>query len=216
MITAILVDDHELFRLGVKTAIESQHPDICIAGEAATGEELFRLLVAITADIVLLDIILPDMSGIEIARRIKKERPALKILAISSENTAAVTQALLDLGIDGFISKRTGGVDMLADAIRSIMSGFEYFGKDISDIIYRIYVSKKKTAEATAEFTEQEKKIIELCRDGLQSKQIADRLCVSPRTVDNHKNNIFRKLGINSTVEMVQYALKNGIIRIEN
>jgi len=216
MITAILVDDHELFRLGVKTAIESQHPDICIAGEAATGEELFRLLVATTADIVLLDIILPDMSGIEVARRLKKERPALKILAISSENTAAVTQALLDLGIDGFISKRTGGVDMLADAIRSIMSGFEYFGKDISDIIYRIYVSKKKTAEATAEFTEQEKKIIELCREGLQSKQIADRLCVSPRTVDNHKNNIFRKLGINSTVEMVQYALKNGIIRIEN
>ena len=216
MITAILVDDHELFRLGVKSAIESRHPDIRIAGEAATGEELFRLLAAITADIVLLDIILPDMSGIEVARRLKKECPALKILAISSENTAAVTQALLDLGIDGFISKRTGGVDILADAIRSIMSGFEYFGKDISDIIYRIYVSKKKTAEATAEFTEQEKKIIELCRDGLQSKQIADRLCVSPRTVDNHKNNIFRKLGINSTVEMVQYALKNGIIRIEN
>ena len=216
MISIILVDDHELFRLGVKTAIESRHPDIRIAGEAESGEALFRLLETTAVDLVLLDIILPDMSGVEIARRLKKERPELKILAISSENTVTVTEALLDVGINGFISKRMGGVDMLADAIRSIMSGFEYFGKDISDIIYRIYVSKKKTAEATAEFTEQEKKIIELCRDGLQSKQIADRLCVSPRTVDNHKNNIFRKLGINSTVEMVQYALKNGIIRVEN
>ena len=215
MITVILVDDHELFRLGVRAAIASRHPDICITGEAESGEELFRLLESTAADILLLDIILPDMSGIEIARRLKKERPELKILAISSENTAAVTQALLDVGINGFISKRMSGVDDLANAIRSIMSGFEYFGKDISDIIYRIYVSKKKTAEATAEFTEQEKKIIELCRDGLPSKQIADRLCISPRTVENHKNNIFRKLGINSTVEMVQYAMKNGIIRVE-
>jgi len=215
MITVILVDDHELFRLGVRAAIASRHPDICITGEAESGEELFRLLESTAADILLLDIILPDMSGIEIARRLKKERPELKILAISSENTAAVTQALLDVGINGFISKRMSGVDDLANAIRSIMSGFEYFGKDISDIIYRIYVSKKKTAEATAEFTEQEKKIIELCRDGLPSKQIADRLCISPRTVENHKNNIFRKLGINSTVEMIRYAMKNGIIRVE-
>ena len=216
MITAILVDDHELFRLGVKTAIESHYPDICIAGEAESGEAFFRLLETTAADIVLLDIILPDMSGVEIARRLKKEHPALKILAISSENTAAVTEALLDLGIDGFISKRMSGIDDLVNAVRSIMSGFEYFGKDISDIIYRIYVSKKKTAEATAEFTEQERKIIELCRDGLPSKHIADLLCISPRTVDNHKNNIFRKLGINSTVEMVQYAMKNGIIRVES
>jgi len=216
MISTIIVDDYELFRLGVRTAIESRFPDICIAGEAETGKELFDLLTDTPVDLVLLDIILPDMSGIDIARRLKKEYPSLKILAISSHNTTEVTASLLDAGIDGFISKRMGGVDVLVDAIHSVMSGFDYFGKDISDIIYRIYVSKTKTTCMSAHFTEQEKKIIELCRDGLPAKLIADRLNISPRTVDNHKNNIFRKLGINNTGEMVQYALKNGIIRIEN
>jgi DNA-binding NarL/FixJ family response regulator len=216
MITAILVDDHELFRLGVRTAMAKKHPDIYIAGEAETGIEFFTLLKTVTPDIVLLDLILPDMSGVEIARKLKKEKPDLKILVISSESNPVLTKTLLEINIDGFISKRMGGIDVLADAIRSIMNGFEYYGKDISDIIYRIYVSKKKTGADGATFTEAETRVIELCREGLPSKLIAERLNVSHRTVENHKNNIFRKLGINNTVEMVQYALKNGIIFIDN
>ena len=215
MINVILVDDHELFRLGVKTAIETRHVDLRIVGEAESGAELFALLDVVAADILLLDIVLPDMSGVEIARRIKSERPEIKILAISAENAASVVQAMLEVGIEGFISKRHGGVDTFADAVRSIMQGVEYFGKDISEIIYRIYVSKKKTAEVVSEFTQQEKRIIELCREGLPGKLIAERLNISLRTVDNHKGNIFRKLGINNTMEMVQYALKNGIIQME-
>jgi DNA-binding NarL/FixJ family response regulator len=156
------------------------------------------------------------MTGIEIARQLKNTHPDLKILALSSENTASVISDLLDIGINGFISKRTGGVSMLADAIRSVMSGFDYYGKDISDVIYSIYVAKKKTTEVTSDFTVQEKNIILLCRDGLQSKQIADKLNISSRTVEKHKNNIFRKLGINNTVEMLNYALKNGIIGLGN
>jgi DNA-binding NarL/FixJ family response regulator len=95
------------------------------------------------------------------------------------------------------------------------MSGFEYFGNDISALIYRIYVSKKRTAEVTPEFTEQEKRIIELCREGLQGKEIATRLHISPCTFDDYKNNIFKKLGINNTLEMVRYALKYGIVTAE-
>ena len=216
MIKVILVDDHELFRLGVKTAIASGHPDLCIVGEAATGADFFALPAIATADIVLLDIALPDMSGIDIARRLKTEGSAMKILAISAENTGDVVQAMLDIGIEGFISKRHGGVDTLAEAIRSVVSGFEFFGKDIADIIYRIYVAKKKMAEVTSEFTEQERRIIELCREGLPGKLIADRLGVSPRTVETHKNNIFRKLGIHSTLELMQYATGNGIIRVSD
>ncbi|MDL2281668.1 response regulator transcription factor [Parabacteroides sp. OttesenSCG-928-G06] len=215
MIHVILVDDHALFRLGVKSAIINGHADICIAGEADCATSLFRLLETTTPDIILLDILLPDMSGVEIARRMRKEYPAIKILAISAENSSEVVQEMLDIGIEGFISKRQGGADEIAQAIRTIMNGYEYFGNDISAIIYKIYVIKKQTAEVGPEFTDREKEIIGLCRDGLLSKQIADRLYISPRTVDNHKNNIFRKLGINNTMEMVQYALKNGIIRIE-
>jgi DNA-binding NarL/FixJ family response regulator len=215
MIHVIIVDDHALFRIGVKSAMSGQYPDILITGEAECGSELFSLLETAEVDIVLLDILLPDMSGIEIARRLRMEYPALKILAISAENTAEIVRSLLDIGIEGFISKRQSGVNELAEAIRTVMSGLKYFGKDISTIIYKIYVSKKKTSEVTAEFTAREREIINLCHTGMLSKEIADRLNISTRTVDNHKNNIFRKLGINNTMEMVQYALKNGIIRME-
>jgi len=214
MITAILVEDHEIYRLGLKSAFENNYSDIEIIAEAETGVEFFALLKVKTADIVLLDINLPDMSGVEIARRLKKENPNMKILVTSTDNTEETVKELVAIGIDGFVSKRAGGVKIMVEAIRSIMSGLEYFGKDIADIIYKIYVSKKKTTEVSIDFSDIERKIIDLCREGLPSKQIADRLALSPRTIENHKSRIFHKLGINNTVEMVQYALKNGIILV--
>jgi DNA-binding NarL/FixJ family response regulator len=211
-IRIIIVDDHALFRLGLKTAIKSHYPDIIITGEAASGADFFDLLKTTAADLVLLDIILPDMNGMEIARRLKMEKPEIKILAISAENTANTVQEMLNIGIEGFISKYNGTTDTLIEAIRSIMQGFEYFGRDISDIISRIYIAKKRTTEISSEFTEQEKRVLEYCLKGLAAKQIADYLNITTRTVEWHKSNIFRKLGINSTVEMVQFAVKNGII----
>ena len=210
MIKVIIVDDHELFRLGVRTAIELRHPDIVISGEAGSGVEFFNLLETAKADIVLLDIMLPDMSGIDIARRMKKEYPEVRILAVSAENTTATVQEMLDTGIEGFVSKVNTSADTLADAIRSVDMGLDYFGKDIAEIINRIYIAKKKTKQISEEFSDIEKRIIECCFEGLSGKMIADRLCISLRTVDWHKSNIFRKLGINSTLEMVQFAVKMG------
>ena len=214
MIRVVIVDDHELFRLGIIKAIENRHPDLQVVGEAETGVELFRILEGVAVDIVLLDIDLPDMTGVEVARRLKKERPEVKILVVSSIKTASVLQEMIDAGVEGFISKRYGGVDMFAEAVRSISSGFEYFGQDISDIIHQIYMAKKRSREVTPEFTPQERRIIELCSQGLPAKLIADRLNIGTRSVENHKYNIFRKLGITNSMEMVQYALHNGIIHL--
>jgi len=214
-ISVIVVDDHSLFRTSLKAAFEMHHPDILIVGEAESGEELFRVLAATPAELVLLDINLPDVWGVEVARRLRKEYPDLKILAVSAENTAKTIQAMLEAGIHGFISKRHGNAAELADAIRTVMSGAEYFGRDIAAIILDVYVAKKKTDTVTAEFTEREREIIIACRDGLVCKQVADRLGISIHTVNTHKRSIFQKLGINNTMEMVQYALKLGIIRME-
>jgi len=213
MVKIIIVDDHALFRLGLKASLADNQHDIMVVGEAESGEALFDLLTTTTADLVLLDILLPGMSGIETARRLRSECPEIKILAISSENTAEVVEALLKTGIEGFISKRSGQVDEIAKAIHTVMTGTEYYGKDIAAIIYQVYVSKKNSAEVTPEFTKREKEIIELCRDGLMAKEIADQMGISVNTVHIHKNNIFHKLGINNTVELVQYALKYKIIR---
>ena len=216
MINTIIVDDHELFRLGVKIAIKDNYPDIDIVAEAETGAELFALLKVKKVDIILLDIMLPDISGIEIARQLKKEYPDIKILAISAENAPEIVQQMVSVGINGFITKRVGSVGILVDAIRSIMSGFEYFGKDISVILHEIYVSEKKNEEITSEFTPRERQIIELCHKRLHAKEIAKRLEISPRTVSVHKNNIFKKLGIGNTYEMVQNAIQKGIIRVDS
>ena len=214
-IKIIIVDDHELFRLGVRTVIESRHPDIAIVGEAKSGTEFYALLKTTPVDIVLLDIALLDMSGIDIARYLKAEYPDVKIIVISVEISTSVIDKMLDIGIEGFISKFTGGPDVLAEAIRSVMQGSEYFGSDISNIIRQIYIAKKKTTKVSAEFSEQEKRIIECSHEGLPAKLIAARLGISIKTVNWYKSNIFRKLGINNSLEMVRFAVKNGIISAE-
>jgi len=213
-VRVIVVDDHTLFRIGLKAAFHSGHPGIEVVDEADCGKALFRLLATTTADLVLLDINLPDMGGVEIARRLRNDYPSLKVIAVSAENTAETVKDMIDAGIDGFITKQKSDADELAEAIRTVMSGLEYFGRDISSIIYDVYVAKKKTTTVTPEFTEREKEVILACRDGLIYKEIANRLGISIHTVNTHKKNIFLKLGINNTMEMVQYALKNGIIRM--
>ena len=216
MIRVIVVDDHRLFRIGLKAAIHADYPDIRIAGEAECGKDLFGVLASTPADVVLLDINLPGMGGAEIARHLRREYPAVKILAVSAENTTEKIESMLEAGIDGFISKQKGDMDELVRAIRTVVDGLEYYGRDIAAIIFGVYVSKKKTAEATNEFTEREREIIHACRDGLMCKEIADRMGVSINTINTHKKRIFMKLGINTTMEMVQFALKKGIIRVES
>jgi len=215
MIKVILVDDHALYRNGISTALSKLCDDIQIVGEADSGEALFKLLNTTSADIILLDIMLPDMNGIEIARRLHADYPLIKILVLSAENTAEMVSAMLDVGIDGFISKGATKDSDIREAIRSVMNGSEYFGKDISAIIYKVYVARNSSLKTSKpEFTKRELEIINLCREGLLCKEIAERLNISPRTVENHKNNIFDRLGLHSTSEVIQYALKYKIISL--
>ena len=215
MIQVIIVDDHRLFRMGLKLAINANYSDIEITGEAECGKELFNILPSTPADVILLDINLPDMDGIAIARHLRSNYPAIKILAISAENDIKTVISMLEAGIDGFISKQKGDANELSHAICTVASGLEYFGSDISSIIFGIYVAKKKTTHITDEFSDREREIILACRDGLIGKEIAERLGLSINTINTHKKRIFQKLGINNTIEMVQYALNNGIVRIE-
>jgi DNA-binding NarL/FixJ family response regulator len=215
-IRVIVVDDHNLFRMMLKTALRAEHPDIVITGEADCGETLFAMLPATHVDVALLDINLPDMGGADIARRLRRDYPDIKILAVSGENASATIQSMLAAGIDGFVSKQKSDINELAEAIRAVMNGIEHFGRDIASIIFDVYVAKKKTSAVSDEFTDREREIIHLCRDGLLCKQIADQLGISVHTVNNHKRHIFQKLGINNTMEMVQYAIKTGIINVGN
>jgi DNA-binding NarL/FixJ family response regulator len=213
MIHVIIVDDHTLFRVGMRSVLEGSGDDIQVVGEAKDGKTLFQLLETTSADCILLDIYLPDMSGVEIAQRLRGQYPEIKILIVSVENTIDNIQQLLKIGIDGFISKQMATEAELPKAIHSIMNGMEYFGKDIASIMYNIFILKNRGEKLG--FTDREMEIIELCRKGFRSKEIANTLKISPRTVDAFKTKIFKRLGINSTFEMIQYAIKNGIVRTD-
>ncbi|MBQ8070666.1 MAG: response regulator transcription factor [Bacteroidales bacterium] len=206
----IMVEDHQLFRLGISTALKSQPEKYNVVGEASNAAEFFQIIETTDADIVLLDIHLPDQSGIEIARKLIQLRPAMKILVLSAENDAETISKLIETGINGFISKNATMKELFI-AIDYIEEGAEYFGKDISKIIRDIKVAKK---DGKDQFTERENEIIALCSEGLTAKEIADRMYINVATVNTHKNNIFKKLGINNSVELVIYAMKNGIIKL--
>ena len=211
MIKIVITDDHALFRMGIRSVLGGKYNNICVVGEAGDGKSLFHLLKTTPADLVLLDLLLPDMNGIEIAKKLREEYPHLKILIISTEKKANTIVQLLTIGVDGFISKLQATEKELSEAIYSIMNGIEYLGKDIAEVVYSIYVAKTKTT-INVDFTPREQEIITMAGNGLKSKEIAKQLNISPRTVDTHKKNIFKKLGINNTIELVQYAFREGII----
>ena len=218
-IKVIIADDHETYRFGIRMNIELNHTDIMVVGEANTVPALFKLLETVEAvDVVLLDIKFTDsshLSGIDAARRLRSERPDIKIIAVTAEDTTATVAEMLDIGIEGFINKNNA-MDTAMEAIRSVMEGLEFYGRDIMAIMSRICLSKNKNEKKIADFTEQEIQIIEYSHEGLPAKLIADRMGIAIKTLEWHKSKIFRKLNINNSAELVRYGLKHGIIRIEN
>lgn len=209
-IRTIIVDDHQLVRIGIRMSLTSCK-NIEIVGEAASGVELLNLLESIETDVVLLDIIMPEMSGIETTKILKEKYPNIKILIISAESSEDVIVTLMELGIDGFISKQAHPSE-IAKAITEIFNGGNYYGSDISKIINSIKIAKQNCN--TIELTSRENEIVKLLCDGLSAKEIAEQLFIANRTVEIHKENIFKKLGFRNSVELVKYAIKNKIVEI--
>lgn len=206
----ILVDDHQLIRMGVRMTLMTEPDKYEIVGEAGSVNDLMRILDGGTmADIILMDIIMPGMNGIDATRIVRGNFPDIRILVMSSDASVHTIKELTRLNIDGYISKNYTGEELTL-AIDSVMNGLPYFGKDISQILSDIRRSNRTIPDDVS--SDRELEIIELCRCGLTAKAIADKLCISPRTVSNHKANIFSKMGINSNYDMIEYAVAHGII----
>ena len=177
----------------------------------ATADELFNALLQGTpCDILLLDILLPGMNGIEVAKRMRSEYPKIKIIVLSVDSREYTLIQLLQIGIDGFVSKR-GTQDEVVRAIDYVEKGVPFYGRDIA-ILIRDISDAKLNKQNTAALTKRELEIIQACCDGLLGKEIAEKLNISLRAVNSHKTNIFNKLGISSSVELVRFAIEHGII----
>ena len=216
----ILVDDHALYRVGLRTTIATMDEQLTIIGECGSGSEFTMLLQQnIIPDLVILDIRMPDENGIEIARRLKKEHPQIKIIMLSSEVSSETLSELLEIEVDGYLSKMAQMTD-IEKAIRTVISGSHYYGQSVAKIMYDVYLAKtgitpiKKLFSTKNEqaLTPREIEIIQYLCDGKSAKEVADKLSLSFRTIETHRNNILRKLGFNNTAEMIKFAVKQGIV----
>ena len=211
----ILVDDHHLVRDGIKSLL-SHTADIEIVGEASDGTELFEKLPSLKPDIVIMDISLPGKSGIEITRQICQEYPEIRVLMLSMYNSEDFIFNSIKAGAKGYLPKNTTRNELL-EAIYAIESGEEYFSESISKIMVKSYVKRATDEEKTPVkpgeiLTSRELEILKLYAEGFINKEIGDKLDISIRTVETHKNHIMRKLELKSTVEMVKFAIKNKIV----
>ena len=222
MSKVIIVDDHILFRLGIRAVIEESFADISIIAECNSAPELFiHLKNGTKPDLILLDIIMPEIDGIEVAKIISRDYPDIKVLVLTTETSTEIVSELVDLGVDGYLSKTAVKTDLI-DAIKSVLDGKPYYGKDISKIIYEVYIAgskQKVSSEAkshsipeTTKLTTKDIQIIEMVCRGLTAREIGDKLNISQRTVESHKSHIMEKLCFKNMTDLIKFALKNGII----
>jgi len=216
-IKIILVDDHQLVRDGIKALLRGI-PDISIIGEASGAVELYTELEQLKPDLLIMDISLPEISGIEITKKICTDFPEIKVLILSMYNSEEFIFNSLKAGARGYLPKDTTR-DELLEAIYNISRGEEFFGGSISKVMLKSYVKRathedKPEEKSHAVLTGREIEILKLYVEGLINKEISDKLDISIRTVETHKNHIMRKLGLKSTVELVKFAIRNKIAEI--
>ncbi len=216
-IRIILVEDHQIVRDGIK-ALLMDAPGIEIAGEAASGGELMELLRSRDCDIIIMDISLPDISGIEVTKSLSDDYPVLKVLILSMHTGEDFIFNAIKAGAKGYLPKNTTRREIL-EAIHAIHAGEEYFSESVSNIILKSYIKKAKSDEKESgpnedKLTSRELEILKLFAGGMSNQEIADKLFISIRTVESHKNHIMQKLELDSTVDLIKFAIRNKIIEI--
>jgi DNA-binding NarL/FixJ family response regulator len=217
-IKVLLVDDHQIILDGVKTMLIDEE-DIDFIGCAANGSKALEIIIRQSPDIVISDISMPDMTGIELTSKISELNLTAKVLILSMYTTDDYIYNAIKSGAKGILPKQDTNKEMLLEAIRTINDGEEYYSSNISTNIMKSYVSKIKNLNPSDKsknysLTIREKEILKLYVEGFSNQEVAEKLNISIRTVETHKNNIMQKFDFKSTVEMVKFALKNNIVTL--
>lgn len=207
-IKVLLVDDHQIVLDGLQALLDNADGFECVA-TAKNGKEALDLIKLLKVHVVLMDIDMPVMDGMEATIRIKRTIPDVKILSLTQHNEKAMVQRLIDCGSDGYVLKNIDRDELLL-AIRKLMKGQKYFSEEVTrKLAEREIVTA--TSGTPTEITERETEILRLICEGLSSKQIGDKLFISPRTVDTHRTNLMSKLDIHNVAGLIRFAFQNGI-----
>jgi len=210
----LLIDDHAVVRLGVRMLLESQ-PDVEVIGEADTAQQGLTMISQLEPDVVLLDIGLPDISGIDAARKIKRLRPETAVVALTIHEDEEYFFKMLEAGASGYVPKRAAP-DELLTAIRAAAANEVYLYPSLAKLLVKDYLTQEKQGDEEDSLdglTPREQEVLTHLAEGASNDEIAEKLVISPKTVARHRENIMHKLGMHSRVELVKYAIRKGIIQ---
>jgi two-component system invasion response regulator UvrY len=210
MIKILLVDDHELFRAGLRSIL-SEIPGMSVVGEAGSGEESLEMAATVQPDVVLMDVHMPGIGGIEATRRITRRHEGIKVIAVTALSDEPFPGKLLDAGARGYLSKSCTANEV-ADAIRAVHAGQHFLGRDVAQKLSIAHLKRSGQPDALSLLTAREMQIMMMITSGQSTQDMSDSLFLSPKTISTYRRRLFEKLGVSNDVELTHYAMRNGLL----
>jgi two-component system response regulator NreC len=212
-IRVLLVDDHTILRAGLRMMLDAQ-PDIEVVGEASDGRQALAEAQRLQPHVVLMDITMPEMNGIEATRQLKRTLDSTRVLILTMHENEEYLFQVLRAGASGYILKEAAGTELIS-AIRIVFAGRFYMSPSAQSMMVGDYLQRVRSGEERDSYsalTEREREILKLVAEGHTNNQIAERLFISPKTVDTHRTHIMDKLNLHSRAELVKYAMRRGLL----
>lgn len=211
----LLADDHEVFREGLRSMIE-KHEDLEVVGDAQTGRVAVRMATQLKPDIIIMDIAMPDLNGIEATSQIRANVPEARVIALSMHSDKRFVTGMLRAGAVGYLLKASA-FDEVIQATRTVMNNKHYVSGDIADTVVSDYVRQLTEAapEQHAALSPREREVLQLLAEGHSTRKIAEALHISANTIETHRAHIMAKLGIKTIADLVKFAIREGITSLE-
>ena len=211
MIDAVIADDHAIVREGLRRLLESEG-DIAVRSEAADGREVLDQVGQHRPDVVILDITMPKLGGLETLERLRLQHPEVKVILLSVHGDPPFIQSAVSLGADGYVLKN-GRVSEVVSAVRAVVKGGSYFSPPVAkEIVEQLRAPNRGAVEPFSLLSSREREVLQLIAEGLSAKEIAGELGISTKTVEAHRTSVMRKLGARKATELVRVALRHGLI----
>ena len=214
-IRIILADAHQIVRQGLRILLEAE-PDMEIIAEADNGRRVLKLAQELLPDVIIMDLSMPELNGIEATRQILSGAPEIKVIALSMHSDSLFVLNMIKSGASGYLLKDCA-LEELVKAIRAVVDDNTYLSPGVSDIVIRDFVTGWQTTNTSAfsVLSPREREVLQLMAEGRSTNQIADGLCVSVKTVEAHRKQVMTKLGIHSVAELTKYAIRQGLTSLE-
>ena len=211
-IRLVLVDDHKILRDGLKQAI-GREKDMVLVGEADNGRDAMVIAGQTRPDVIIMDVSMPDLNGVEASRQIINNHPDQKIIALSMHDDKRYVMGMFKAGVSGYLLK-TNAFEQLADAVRQVAAGHSYISSNIAGTLIRSALDKEDAPDDSDELSSREIEILQLIAEGKNTEYMAEVLHISKRTVENHRRSLRKKLKLHTIAELTRYAIKKGIISL--